>query len=190
MSTYIRITDSNPVEDNLQFFREYSPYIDQLPKTEQNLIAYREQKRTQQEIAKIIGITQGAVSSKIAKIKKRLKFLKFINQYDWSPFNKDLSFIRPFDLELIKIMIKTTCQSETARQLNDMYALQGGRRMNQVKVRHRYGKCLIRVAEEAKKKPGLVKFLDLMNLIKHNLYMLHEVRLAHFDHRSYLNGTK
>lgn len=183
MSIYIRITDNNPVEDNLQFFREYSPYIGQLPKTEQNLIAYREQKRTQQEIAEITGVTQGAVSSKITKIKKRLKFLKFINQYNWSHFNKDdLSFIRPFDLELIKIMIKTTCQSETARQLNEMYALQGEMRMNQVKVRHRYEKCLIKVAEEAKKKPGLVKFLDLMKLIKHNLYMLHEVRLAHFDH--------
>lgn len=165
-------------------YQDIKPFLYRLPPRETDLIElyYKEQKN-QKDIAKMFGVTQGAVSSRLSRAKKRLKFLKSMPKISEDEIDKNLGpYFDLIELEIIKHMIKTTCQSKTAQMINEKYGLSDiKQRMTQVKVRHRYEKCLLRVIEETKKRPELVKYQCLMESIKSNLYMLHEVKLPHFD---------
>jgi predicted transcriptional regulator len=165
-------------------YQDIKPFLYRLPPRETDLIElyYKEQKN-QKDIAKMFGVTQGAVSSRLSRAKKRLKFLKSMPKISEDEIDKNLGiYFDWIELEIIKHMIKTTCQSKTAQMINEKYGLLDiKQRMTQVKVRHRYDKCILRVKEETKKRPELVKYQSLMESIKSNLYMLHEVKLPHFD---------
>lgn len=169
---------------NPEFFQRYSFYIPKLPETERILLGYVEKGLKQNDIAQNLKITQGAVSSRIARIRERLKFLIKLYQYNWVNIDNDLKLIfAPFELELIKGMINTTCQTETARQLNVMFNLQGEQRMNQIKVKHRFELCIEHFRHVKMNRALKMNYLRLFKLIRRNLYFLHEVKLPHFDHQ-------
>jgi len=157
----------------------FANHIPFLPASERSLIRYYyEQGLNQKEIASIMGVTQGAVSSKLSKAWRRLDFISKLNQYDLSNINKDLGgLFGPLEMEILKTMAETTCQTQTACRLNEMFNLIGAKRLNQIKVKYRYEKCLEVLAGY----PHLNKYLELFKLINENLYMLNEVKLPHFD---------
>ena len=68
-------------------------------------------------------------------------------------------------------MLETTCQSETARRLNELYE---DTTMNQVKVRYRFEKCMDKMKEAHH------PYLNLFLLIKKNLYMIYDLKLPQF----------
>lgn len=178
MNTNITIDVRSP-----EFFQDYSFYIPKLPETEKLLLVYAEQGLTQKEIAQNLHLTQGAISSRISRIKKRLRFLKKLYTYNWENIDDDLGrFFSPLELELFKGMIETTCQSETARRLNIMFNLQESQRMNQVKVRHKFNLCSERLKKIKMDESLKTNYVHILWLIRNNLYCLHEIRLSQHDH--------
>jgi predicted transcriptional regulator len=166
-----------------EFFQAYAPYFPALPEFEQVLLGYVSKGIKQGEIASLLKITQGAVSSRISRIRKRLKFLKELEGFKCKDsIDQDLSSLfSPFEIELLKTMMKTTCQSETARRLNIAFNLQGPKAsMTQVKVRHYYEKCLLKLKEALKTEPKYREYYHLFYYVRHHLYLMHEVKLPHF----------
>jgi predicted transcriptional regulator len=170
-----------------QIIEECPAFVTKLPKMEQELCDFYLVKRfNQKEIASLLGITQGAISSRLTKIRKRLKFMKYLSSFDISTLNQILSpLFSSFEIELMRGMLETTCQTETARRLNVLFNLtekpimshQRHNSMNQVKVRHLFEKCLHKLSQH--KHP----YYDLFLAVKQNLYMLHAVKLPQFNRR-------
>jgi predicted transcriptional regulator len=184
-----RFSNENSIHYNDFFdesisFDEIRPFLNRLPPREYDLVElYYVDNKNQKDIAKMFGVTQGAISSRLSRAKKRLIFLRNLPKISNQEIEDNLKFY--FDnteLEIIKFMMETTCQSKTAQLINEKFEITDDKKkMTQVKVRHRFEKCLIRLKEEMKKDPALKKYYHLLVFIKANLYLLHEVILPHFD---------
>ena len=168
----------NPVAQKVIY--NYHSYIQFLPKTEQEILNYFKKGLKQKEIAVLRGTTQGAISSRLSRIKKRLAFIRDLRKFQID--DQDLDRFGPLNKAILKTMAETTCQSETASRMNNLFNLSGDSRMTQIKVRHRYGKCLVEMKKLSDKDPNGVypQYLKFFTLIKTHLYTLHEVRLPHF----------
>lgn len=165
-------------------YEEIKPFLSQIPPREQDLIElYYCDGKNQKDIAKMFGVTQGAVSSRLSRAKKRLQFLRDLPKISGEEIEKALGkYFDKIEVEIIKCMMETTCQSATADIINAKFHLVDEKnRMTQVKVRHRFERCRIFLDANKHKKPELAKYSNLMEFIKKNLYKLHEVRLPHFD---------
>jgi predicted DNA-binding protein YlxM (UPF0122 family) len=159
---------------------EFRDLLVLLPETEQKTLYYFFVKRMgQKEIADFFGISQGAVSSRLKRAKKRMLYFKVFNEYHWEEtFDKDLEPIfDPLDMEVLRHMAKTGGQTQTAIILNGLFNFQGEMQMNQVKIRYRFEKCLKKLKEK-----GLLKYYNFFMLIKKNMYVNYEIKLPHFDH--------
>jgi hypothetical protein len=133
----------------------------------------------QVEIAGITGLTQGAISHRLAKLRARITFLETLDKLcesDPERIFKELEkYCDPFEIALLKAVYKTTNQSYSAYILNALFNLTGAQAMNQIKVRHRFSKILDRL-----KGTG---YFRIFKYIDDGWYMLSEVRLPHFDRR-------
>lgn len=164
-------------------FDEILPFLDRLPAREQDLIElYYRKNKNQKDIAKMFGVTQGAISSRLSRAFTRLEFLRDVPKISITDMEKKLrNYFGDIEIEIIKYMMQTTCQSQTAFLINKKYDLIDNQRMTQVKVRHRFEKCISRLGELMKLDSELKEYYRLLRFIKKNLYKLHEVRLPHFD---------
>lgn len=165
-----------------EHFEKYKDFIPQLPKFEQDIIDYYfNNNMKQKDIALLTGKTQGAISSRLKRAQARLIFLSELKKIDFETILQDLKNVvdDEFDIEVIRCLIATTCQSESAWQLNNVYQLQGSKKMNQVKVRHRFERCLSRLKSSQEQK--YLDYYQKLLLIKKNLYLLHELKLPHFE---------
>ena len=174
----------NEMVESSVTYGDIKPFLDRLPPREIDLIElYYCERKNQKDIAKMFGVTQGAVSSRLARAKKRLQFLRDLPKISENEIDKDLcTYFQPIELAIIKCMMETTCQSKTAEIINRRFHLTDEKtRMTQVKVRHRFERCRMFLLNNRQKHPELVRYLNLMEFIKKNLYKLHEVRLPHFD---------
>lgn len=166
---------------NLFKFEEFEPFIQKLPQREIDLIEmyYREDKK-QKEIADFFGVTQGAISHRLSRAKKRLNFLKKMPKIIGDLRNILQKYFTCFEIDLLCFMVQTTCQSKTAELLNKKYKFRGKNVMTQIKVRHKFDRYI----DKMNKLKGVNKELrdcyKLSKYIKNNLYMLHEVILPHF----------
>jgi predicted transcriptional regulator len=160
-----------------------SPYLRRLSKIEQEIFSLRViRKKPQQEIARIFDMTQGAVSHRLSKIRARLSFMRELDAVQSQAGIRDIKEslskeFNHFQTELLKTMLETSCQSDTAAILNSMFGLYGDKKMTQIKVRHGFLMCLNKM-----KKRGSPCY-PIFELISKNLYMLHEVRLPQFHRR-------
>ena len=60
-------------------------------------------KFRQSEIARIVGITQGAVSSRLSRMLKRLKFLETLDTFNLSRIDEELTgLLDPMEREILK----------------------------------------------------------------------------------------
>jgi DNA-directed RNA polymerase specialized sigma24 family protein len=156
-----------------------SPYKDRLPKMEQEILHLSMKRIPQRDIAGFFGISQGAISSRLSRSHARLLFMKNLDdlrkQTGVTDLDKTLGEkFSPFEVELLKTMLETASQSETAEVLNALFNLKDQKRMNQIKVRHRFWKYL-----NVMKKFDL-PYYPLFELLSRNLYMLREIKLPHF----------
>lgn len=165
-------------------FEDLRPFLNRLPPREYDLIElYCVYRKNQKDIAKMFGVTQGAISSRLSRAKKRLIFLRDLPKITEEEIDQDLSkLFEETELEIIKFMMQTTCQSKTAQLLNEKFNYSDEKKkMTQVKVRHRFEKCLNKLDEESKSHLEFKKYFHLLKYIKKNLYLLHEVLLPHFS---------
>ena len=169
-------------------FEDIKPFLSKLPRREADLVdLYYRLEKNQKDIARMYGITQGAVSSRLARARKRLNFLRDIPKIsDEDIDNKLGQFFEDLELEIIKTMKHTTCQSKTAKIINERHGWSDEKkRMTQVKVRHRFEKCIIFLKAKMAEDPSLSEYHRLLVFIKKNLYKLHEVLLPHFNRGRY-----
>ena len=169
-------------------YEEMLPFIERLPERERDLLnLYYKEEKNQKDIAKMFGVTQGAVSSRLSRARSRLRFLRGMPKIDHNDIENALkSHFETIEIEIIKCMMKTTCQSKTALLINERFGFkEEKKRMTQVKIRHRFEKCINQLADMKKKNPSMAKYHNLLGYIKQNLYMLHEVKLPHFDRGRY-----
>lgn len=123
-------------------------YLPRIPRREADLISlYHRDRMKQEQIAKIFGITQAAVSYRLHRGIRRIQFLRTIPRLDKDIFDLELGpKFSGQDLEILWRMYETTCQSEIAKQM----------RLTQGRVRHRFFRALGRIkeliAEEAREK--------------------------------------
>jgi len=170
-------------------FEDIEPFLHKLPPREIDLVTlYRKYGKNQKDIAKMFSVTQGAISSRLRRAADRLQFLRDLPKITDQEIESQLSkvFEDPIEIEIIKCMKDTTCQSRTAVLINEKFKLVADKeRMTQVKVRHRFEKCLAQLAILKETDQKYTRFYNLMSFIKKNLYALHEVKLPHFDRGHY-----
>jgi DNA-directed RNA polymerase specialized sigma subunit len=165
-------------------FEEIEPFLNKLPPREIDLLTlYRKYGKNQKDIARMFSVTQGAISSRLKRAIIRLQFLRDLPKITDEEIENILRDIfDEVEIEIIKCMKETTCQSKTAELINKKFQLYDEKhRMTQVKVRHRFVKCLNTLSRLKDASPEYARIYDLLVIIKENLYKLHEVKLPHFD---------
>jgi len=170
-----------------QLGKAFLKYKSILPETEIEICKLHFIKGIKQkELALMLGMTQGAISSRIAKMKKRIAYAQQVaDTYRELEELKEFFIDDGFSVDIIRGMVKTTSQSVTAKILNKKYNLKGGAALNQVKVRYRW-KLIKEKISHAMSLPGydyLKKFYTLINIVDNNIYTLHEVKLPQFEGR-------
>lgn len=135
------------------------PLLERIPEREADIIElYFLMDKRQADIATIFGMTQAAVSYRLARGIKRIKFLLDIPDVSREQMQADLSEIFTtrvgkdsqewgsrtidgvhIDVQILLHMWETTCQSVVAHQLN----------LTQGRVRHRFFKAVARLKEVA-----------------------------------------
>jgi len=146
-------------EDKILEFGAIVRYLKRIPEREADLIElYHKDKMKQEQIAKLFGITQAAVSYRLHRGIRRIQFLRTIPELDFDTFQRELgdSFCEQ-DMEILWRMYQTTCQSEIAKQMN----------LTQGRVRHRFFRALHKlkelIAEEAHEKQIYLQALKKQN---------------------------
>jgi len=112
-------------------------FLDRIPAREADFIRlYHRDKLKQEQIAKLFGITQAAVSYRLHRGIKRIQFLRTIPELTQLEFDKEVGpMFESQDKEILWRMYNTTCQSEIAKQLG----------LTQARVRHRFFRSLEKV---------------------------------------------
>ena len=168
--------------DEAVCFSDLEPFLEKLPRREVELIEmYLHENKKQKEIAAFFNVTQGAISHRLSRAYSRLRFLR-----DMPKIGRDIKevlnpYFEDFEVDVIVYMVETTCQSRTAELLNSRYSLQGKKKMTQVKVRHKFDRYIDRVHRLKRSHEELIVCCNLLEYIRSNLYMMHEVILPHFD---------
>ena len=107
-----------------------APLLDRIPRREADLIyLYFIKRKRQADIAAIFEVTQAAISYRLDRGLKRIKFLLSIPQITADEIRDDLTDVfATIDVDILIGMWETTCQSEVATRLN----------LTQGRVRHRF----------------------------------------------------
>jgi DNA-binding MarR family transcriptional regulator len=183
MSVYIKNIDAAELEgrfsneNKLQYidssfsytFKDLEPYLELLPKKEYDLIfMYYVLKKEQKEIAKILRLTQGGVSHRISRAKKRLRYLVKVPKFTQEELFEDLdSLFEELDLIILWGLYETTCQSEVAKKVG----------LTQSRIRHRFMKNL-ETLEKVNDVETYKKYYEAFHLISNNNFnILREICL-------------
>ena len=111
---------------------------------------------------------------------KRLRFLRDMPKIEDRELQGQLKEVFPaIDADVVFFMIRTTCQSKTAQLVNRRFKASN---LTQVKVRHKFHRAVTALSNAAKDDPRYETTATLaFYILKKGLYMLHEVKLPHFD---------
>jgi predicted XRE-type DNA-binding protein len=171
-------------EDKLQYYEQskYSlddikPYLSMLPPKEADLILmYYTLKKDQKEIAKILNLSQGGVSHRIARARERLSFIISIPKFSKTEMMEDLQGVldEEIDFTIMWEIYRTTCQSQVAEIVG----------MTQSRVRHKYMKNLKILEEKSKVEENLKVYFDAFSQIAKNFNILHEISLPKWEHKN------
>jgi len=158
--------------------------LDKLPKLEK--IAYQlyfHERVKQTHIAKYMGVTQGAISHRLIKSMRRLRYVFLLPTLDTKEKAYARNALGSFVYDLCIFMAETTCQSIVAEKLNNKYHLPEGSRMNQVKVRFKFKRALNKLGIWSEQEPRLKAMYKLVSYVDQNIYMMHWVHLPQWNKR-------
>jgi hypothetical protein len=174
---YLR--DPDP-EDIAKEFAKLEPYLGRLPKREQDLLfMHFIMKKKQTELGIIFNRTQAAISYRIKKAIRRLKFLLSLPEVGEEDIQEDLAQIFDgHDIAIMLGMFRHTCQTQVARDMDS----------NQCYIRHRFHKNIRIIKQHADLEDGdvYVKYHDLFSKIRDNTNILREVKLSRWDNGDYI----
>ncbi|MFA5054421.1 MAG: sigma factor-like helix-turn-helix DNA-binding protein [Parcubacteria group bacterium] len=154
-----------------------TPLLDRIPSREADLIKlYFIDKKRQADIALIFDVTQAAVSYRLGRGLKRIKFLLSIPHLEEEEMREELPgvFKDSIDVDILVGMWHTTCQSEVAKILN----------LTQGRVRHRFFSAITTLEVAAAKDPRYEKYYRVFKTISNkNFNLLREVVLPQWQSR-------
>jgi DNA-directed RNA polymerase specialized sigma24 family protein len=162
--------------DDENYEGRIAPLLDRIPKREADLIyLYFIQKKRQADIAVIFNVTQAAISYRLDRGLRRIKFLLSIPQVTEEDIRRDLPGVfKDIDVNILVGMWQTTCQSQVAENLG----------LTQGRVRHRFFKAvrvLKEVADTDEKYEPYYKVFSAISGKKFNI--LREVKLPQWANR-------
>lgn len=159
------------------FHERIEPLLDRIPEKEADIIQlYFLNEKRQADIAEIFGVTQAAISYRLARGIRRLKFLLDIISVSEEDLRRDLPkvFEDPIDVDILVGMWSITCQSKVAKVLN----------LTQGRVRHRFFKAVTLLQEAAGDDDTFEPYSKVFNLLSHkNFNILSEVKLPQWEGR-------
>jgi len=153
-----------------------APLLDRIPQREADLIyLYFIKRKRQADIAAIFEVTQAAVSYRLDRGIKRIKFLLSIPQISVEEIKRDLAgSFQPIDVEILVGMWETTCQSEVANRLN----------LTQGRVRHRFFRAVKALEALAKLNQTYLPYQKVFSAIASKKFnILREVKLPQWQGR-------
>jgi len=191
--------DSENFEDRIE------PLLERIPEREADLILmYFVHEKRQADIASIFGVTQAAISYRLDRGIKRIKFLLSIPQVSKEELRRDLPLVftnlspcprcqgkdaKPqpdgcslccnegavnIDVDILIGMWETTCQSEVATQLE----------LTQGRVRHRFFKAVKVLEGAAEKEEKFQPYYSIFSAISSKRFnILREVKLPQWADR-------
>lgn len=170
--------DETSEEDIADQFSKLEPHLKRLPKREQDLLfMHFIMKKKQTELGIIFNRTQAAISYRIKKAIRRLKFLLELPEVDEEDIRRDLSdLFDEYDIEIMVGMFRHTCQTQVARDLGS----------NQCFIRHRFHKNIKILGEQADYEDVYEPYYDLFMKIRDNTNILREVKLSRWDQGDYI----
>lgn len=158
------------------FHSRIEPLLDRIPSREADIIhLYFLQGKRQLDIAEIFNMTQAAVSYRLARGIKRIKFLLEIPPITEAQLREDLPKAFPtIDVDILVGMWLTTCQSEVAHRLG----------LTQGRVRHRFFTAVEKLRELALDDSTYDPYADLFTKISSKRFtILWEVKLPQWSDR-------
>lgn len=153
-----------------------APLLDRIPQREADLIyLYFIKKKRQADIAAIFEVTQAAISYRLDRGLKRIKFLLSIPQISTEEIRRDLtSSFQDIDIDILVGMWETTCQSEVATRLN----------LTQGRVRHRFFRAVKALESLALRNTQLLPYQQVFSAIASKKFnILREVKLPQWQGR-------
>jgi len=169
-------TDSEDIESKIE------PLLERIPEREADLILmYFVHGKRQADIAAIFGVTQAAISYRLDRGIKRIKFLLSIPQVSKDDLLRDLPALFPphkdgtnIDVDILVGMWETTCQSEVATRLE----------LTQGRVRHRFFKAVKVLEGAAQGNERFVPYHSVFSAIASKKFnILREVKLPQWADR-------
>ena len=151
--------------------------LDRIPKREADLLyLYFIEKKRQADIAAIFEVTQAAISYRLDRGLKRIKFLLNLPSLTEDQMREDLPKVpfKTIDVDILVGMWETTCQSEVANRLG----------LTQGRVRHRFFKA-VKVLDDAAERDQLFDpYRQVFSAISQKKFnILREVKLPQWAGR-------
>lgn len=153
-----------------------APLLDRIPRREADLIyLYFIKRKRQADIAAIFEVTQAAISYRLDRGLKRIKFLLSIPQITVDEIREDLADVfAPIDVDILVGMWETTCQSEVATRLN----------LTQGRVRHRFFRAVKSLEDLARADAKYSPYQKVFSAIASKRFnILREVKLPQWQGR-------
>lgn len=152
-------------EENQQKLERIKGIIDSLPPREADFVElYYFNQLKQTDIAVIFGVSQPTVCYRLQRATARIQFQLSLPVVERDQLDKDIEgfLANPLDVNIMKMMYETTCQSEVASKLN----------VSQGLVRHRFIRSIKRMSENSR----MAIYAEIFTLISKNLNILREVQ--------------
>ena len=154
---------------------------------------YFQQGKRQEDIASIFGVTQAAVSYRLCRAISRIRFLLAVPIFEEEDIRRDLTaafrlhrartpHLELLDVNILVVMHRTTCQSETAQLLGT----------TQGRVRHRFFKLVARLKDMAAHEAKYQKYATFFSAIveRKAFNILRPVALPQWAHKGQNKGWK
>lgn len=159
------------------FFSKVEPLLCRIPAREVDLITmYYIQHKRQADIAEIFGVTQAAISYRLDRGLKRIRFLLSIPHVEEEDLRRDLPLVpfKQIDVDILVGMWETTCQSAVAKRLH----------LTQGRVRHRFFGAVKVLEKRAKEDSLFVPYQKIFSKISQRGFnLLNEVKLPQWADR-------
>ena len=148
-------------EESLLQLDQVRELLDLLPPREADFIElYFFMRLRQTAIAKLYNVSQPTVCYRLQRGAARLKFLLEMPDYTMEDMERDLRGVisDDTDIRIMLGMVRTTCQSDVARELG----------VTQGFVRHRFFRTIDRIDQMA----GMEEYVKIFRLVAENLNIL------------------
>lgn len=159
-------------EEGEETMKRVKKVVERLPPREADFIdLYYFKNIKQTDIAAIFGVSQPTVCYRLQRAASRIHFLMTMPSFTSEELVQAITPILkdPVDIDIMRLMFESTCQSEVAKQLN----------VSQGFVRHRF----LRTVEKMRKHGGMDEYVKAFDLIAANLNILREVSRPNLDPR-------